>query len=88
MQIWNNLENEWNFDNDRFQKAYLKYRKTNPDFRLFCIDLSGYGKLSIPEGDSRVVNIGGFSDKIFDVFKIFMENGQNPVKMIDEYENA
>jgi 60 kDa SS-A/Ro ribonucleoprotein len=46
------------------------FRKNNPNARLVCIDVQPYGTTQAAERED-VLNIGGFSDRIFDVVSEF-----------------
>lgn len=46
------------------------FRKRNPNARLICIDVQPYGTTQAAERDD-VLNIGGFSDRIFEVVSEF-----------------
>lgn len=57
---------------DGFYTKFLHYKRTvNPKVIAYCFDLTGYGTLQIPENEPNIVNIGGFSDKIFRFFEMF-----------------
>jgi 60 kDa SS-A/Ro ribonucleoprotein len=47
------------------------FRKRNPRARLVCIDVQPYGTTQAAERDD-VLNIGGFSDRIFEVVSEFV----------------
>lgn len=54
--------------NSAYMEAWQTIRKQNPNAKLICVDLTPSSTTSAP--DSRalgVINIGGFSDAIFDV---------------------
>ena len=46
------------------------FRKRNPGARLVCIDMQPYGTTQAAERED-VLNIGGFSDRIFEVVSDF-----------------
>jgi 60 kDa SS-A/Ro ribonucleoprotein len=45
-----------------------------PGAKLVCIDLTPYGTVQAPER-ADILNIGGFSDAVFDVLRTFAEGG-------------
>ena len=62
--------------------TWQAYRnKINPKALLVSVDLSGYGTLQFPEDDSNVIQIAGWSDKIFDVIAAF-QNKEGVLKDI------
>jgi 60 kDa SS-A/Ro ribonucleoprotein len=51
------------------------FKARNPAAKLVCIDLQPYGTSQAPDRDD-VLNVGGFSDQVFEVLAEFMEGGQ------------
>jgi 60 kDa SS-A/Ro ribonucleoprotein len=49
------------------------FQKRNPNAKLVCIDLQPYGNTQVPD-DKAVMNIGGFSDTVFDLVSNFSSN--------------
>lgn len=49
-----------------FDALYKEYRKINPKFRIYSIDLKNYGTTVF---DGSVIKISGWSEKIFEVMK-------------------
>ena len=49
---------------------WQEYKQRNPDAKLVCIDIQPYGSTQAKER-SDVLNIGGFSDRVFDVIAEF-----------------
>ena len=53
-------------------RQWTQFKQFNPQARLVCIDLQPYATTQAPErGD--VLNIGGFSDQVFEVIAAFAE---------------
>jgi len=53
-------------------RQWSVFKRFNPQARLVCIDLQPYG--TVQAGDSGdVLNIGGFSDQVFEVIAAFAE---------------
>jgi 60 kDa SS-A/Ro ribonucleoprotein len=46
--------------------AWKQFKQMNPGARLVCIDVQPCGTTQAPEGDD-VLNVGGFSDQVFEV---------------------
>jgi 60 kDa SS-A/Ro ribonucleoprotein len=55
---------------EQFKKTQQKNGIADP--KLVCIDLQPYGTSQAPER-SDILNIGGFSDAVFNVVKSFLE---------------
>ena len=49
---------------------WTSYKARNPNAKLVCIDIQPYGTTQAPERPD-VLNIGGFSDRVFDVIAEF-----------------
>lgn len=60
-----------------------KIKKNNPNARLVCIDLQPYTTTQIPS-DKSVMNIGGFSDQVWEVIAEFCQNQGGFVRKIEE----
>ncbi len=69
-------------------REWIIFKSRNPNAKLVCLDIQPYMHTQIPEGED-VLNVGGFSDQVFEVIAGFAENGFNPghfVKRIEEVE--
>lgn len=53
------MQNEWN-----------KFKTNNPSAKLICMDIAPYGDSQVIK-DESVLNIGGFSDTIFNLIQLF-----------------
>ena len=51
-------------------KEWAAYKRRNPNAKLVCIDIQPYGSTQAAERED-VLNIGGFSDRVFDVIAQF-----------------
>lgn len=60
-----NMAEEWN-----------KYKARNLKAKLVCLDLTPNSTTQI-ESQKDVLNLGGFSDNVFSVISMFMENGND-----------
>ena len=56
---------------EKFKKTQRGHGIVDP--KLVCIDIQPYGTSQAPERDD-ILNIGGFSDAVFNVVSSFMEN--------------
>lgn len=61
---------------------WTDFRSRNPDARLVCIDLAPNRTTQAPDGVG-VLNVGGFSDSVFEVFSAFSREGVHWVELID-----
>jgi 60 kDa SS-A/Ro ribonucleoprotein len=53
-------------------QQWQRIRKINPQARLICIDMQPHGTTQAPDR-SDILNVGGFSDAMFDVISQFTE---------------
>jgi len=53
---------------------WKKYKQRNPKAKLVCIDITP-GGTSQTQPDKDILNIGGFSDNVFEVISKFVESG-------------
>jgi 60 kDa SS-A/Ro ribonucleoprotein len=51
-------------------QEWNKFRRRNPQARLVCIDAQPYGTTQAAERDD-ILNVGGFSDQVFDLIAEF-----------------
>ncbi len=64
-----------------FNKLFSEYRKINPKVNVFSVDLRGLGNTLFADG---VVQVAGWSDKIFDIIQL-NERKEGLVKYIEDY---
>ena len=50
--------------------AWQEFRKRNPRAKLVCLDVQPYATSQVSERED-VLNIGGFSDQVFDLIAAF-----------------
>lgn len=55
------------------QDAWEKFKSYNPSAKMVCIDLTPNTTTQAPN-DKSVLNVGGFSDAVYDVIANFVEN--------------
>ena len=48
------------------------FRRRNPRAKLVCIDLAPYTTTQAPTVPDTILNVGGFSDAVFDVIRSFL----------------
>jgi 60 kDa SS-A/Ro ribonucleoprotein len=86
-------DNESWVDTNRYRSTatmteWNKFKTRNPKAKLICIDVVPGSTTQAHDRDD-ILNIGGFSDNVFDVIKTFMEFGSNKdlwVKTINSVE--
>ena len=64
------------------------FRQRNPQARLACIDIQPYGTVQAQTRDD-VLNVGGFSDAVFEVLAQFAAGqlgGEHWVRVIEAME--
>jgi 60 kDa SS-A/Ro ribonucleoprotein len=66
-------------------KAWTKLKRYNPRAKLVCIDIQPYRTTQAAER-SDIINIGGFSDTVFETIAAFAENRLTPEHWIGEIE--
>jgi len=65
-----------------FNKLYEEYRRINPKFRVYSVDLKGYGTTVF--GDN-VYKLAGWSEKIFDIMKMMEQDRNALINTINNY---
>lgn len=63
-----------------------RFRRRNPRARLVCLDLTPYGTCQAPERED-ILNVGGFSDAVFDIIARFARGELNPDHWVGEIES-
>ena len=58
-------------------REWARLKERNPDARLVCIDIQPYADTQAKAG-SDVLNVGGFSDRVFDVIAAMAAAGADP----------
>ncbi len=66
-----------------FMKLFSEYKKINPAFRCYSIDLKGYGTTVF---DGSVIKISGWSEKIFDIMKYAEQDKNALINAINKIE--
>ncbi len=85
MQMYDTGYSNYQGLGDSLYQKLLEYkRRINPNVFVYSIDLAGYGSLQIPEDESNVVQIGGWSDKIFKFMRIFENEKQTALNEIEK----
>lgn len=82
-ESWIDSSNSRYYRNDtKTLENWESVKKTNPNAKMVCIDIQPYGNTQAPNRDD-IINIGGFSDVVWDVITEFAKNGRNGSHWID-----
>lgn len=68
-------------------EEWNKYQKRNPKAKLVCIDLTPNTTTQAQEGHS-VLNVGGFSDEVFNIVALFAQNALTKEHWVGEIEKV
>ena len=58
-------------------REWAKFKQRNPRARMVCIDVQPYGTVQAAESDD-VLNVGGFSDQVFELLADFAAARMGP----------
>jgi 60 kDa SS-A/Ro ribonucleoprotein len=53
-------------------REWKRLKNRNPGAKLVCIDIQPYGTSQAPQGRADILNVGGFSDAVFDTIARFV----------------
>lgn len=53
-------------------REWERLKNRNPGAKLVCIDIQPYGTSQAPQGRADILNVGGFSDAVFDTIALFV----------------
>jgi 60 kDa SS-A/Ro ribonucleoprotein len=67
-------------------KEWLKFKTRNPKAKLVCIDLAPNAHTQAQSATDRL-NVGGFSDAVFDVINAFTESNGTKEFWVDKIQN-
>jgi 60 kDa SS-A/Ro ribonucleoprotein len=66
-------------------RAWSKVKRVNPGAKLVCVDIQPYTTTQAVER-ADILNVGGFSDAVFEMIQAFAENGLSADHWIGEIE--
>ncbi len=66
-------------------QAWAKLKERNPEAKLVCIDIQPYATTQAQER-ADILNVGGFSDAVFDAIAAFAADGTGADRWVDEIE--
>lgn len=53
-------------------REWERLKSRNPGVKLVCVDIQPYGTSQAPQGGADILNVGGFSDAVFDTIARFV----------------
>ncbi len=66
---------------------WAKLKGRNPDAKLICIDIQPYGSTQAKDDRKDIMNVGGFTDAVFDAMARFANNeARDWVEIVNEVE--
>lgn len=68
-------------------RQWNEFKSNNKDAKLVCIDIQPYAHTQAPDR-ADILNVGGFSDRVFDLIAKFAENGMSPDHWTGEIEKV
>lgn len=68
-------------------EEWTKFRGRNPHARLVCIDIQPNKSLTAPNRED-ILNVGGFSDAVFEVLSDFAQGGGNAAHWVRRIESV
>lgn len=71
---------------DNFHELFNRFRKINPNANFIVCNLKQHGKTSVFDKSQRILNIAGWSDKIFDVITSGTKGFEAMIKEIEAIE--
>jgi len=78
----------WGYRGTSMMEEWETFRKRNPKAKLVCIDITPNATTQVHDRED-ILNIGGFSDQVFEVIARFVELGNNKdlwAKTIEEVQ--
>lgn len=68
-------------------EAWTRIKGRNRDAKMVCIDIQSHGTVQAPSGGD-VINVGGFSDAVFDLLGRFAYGGMAPGHWVADIERV
>ncbi len=65
---------------------WARLRQRHPAAKLVCLDLQPYATVQAPDG-GNVLNVGGFSDRVFDLIRDFAAGRLSAGHWVDVIES-
>ncbi len=71
--------------NTETMRQWRMLKNANPEARLICVDIQPYGTTQA-QGSADILNIGGFSDAVFEAMAAFATGETGPTYLVDRIE--
>lgn len=83
-ESWIDTKSIWRNNQTETMRLFKELQKQNKDVKMVCIDITP-NSTSQTSPDKAILNIGGFSDRIFDVVKSFVDSDDDDhwIKVIE-----
>ncbi len=75
----------WHHFNGTQSAAWVEFSRWNKNAKLVCMDLQPGTTVQVPDSN-RVLNVGGFSDAVFDVMSRFINSGNGQANFVAAIE--
>lgn len=72
-------------DGTQLMAEWIEFRRRNPGAKLVCLDIQPNGNTQARERED-ILNVGGFSDRVFDVIRDFAEGRSRPGHWVGEIQ--
>lgn len=82
-----NVYRHYYSDPTKMMKEWLIFKKRNPNAKLVCLDITPSGTAQVKERED-ILQIGGFSDKVWGVIERFLSYGWSNDHWIKEIESV
>lgn len=84
-ESWMDSQATWNSGNNKTgtQNEWNKFKGRNPNAKLICIDITPRTNSQVQERKD-ILQVGGFSDNVFDVISSFLTGKKNWIDTINE----
>ena len=66
-------------------RQWTQFQRRNPRARMVCIDIQPYATAQAPDSPS-ILNVGGFSDQVFQLLAKFAADGLDAAHWVDAIE--
>ena len=71
---------------EHFHELFKEFRKVNPDANFIVVNLRQSGGTSVFDRSQRILNVSGWSEKIFDIIKTQTVGWDEIIKRIESIE--
>lgn len=86
-QSWVDAGNSrWNNGTETLRQWEILKRR-NPNARMVCVDIAPYGTTQAQERED-ILNVGGFSDSVFDVIATFANGNMSADHWVGQIEGV